>query len=257
MLTCLLDIQSKTYHWLAFIGAQATCEIPYLIICATVYFGCWYFTAGFPVEARISGHMYLQMIRQCRPNYPDLQHPNELRYLTFPPVYELLYTSIGQAIAAYAPNEYSAAIMNPLLIGAGMISFCGVVVPYDAMHAFWKYWLYYLDPFHYLVGGLFGTVIWDVEVNCKPEELTKFDPLDGQSCGEYMANFLGENAGYVENANATAGCLYCPYTTGADYARTFNLQEEYYAWRDVSSPSPGSPVYILPRGRDPQLTNEA
>lgn len=37
-------------------------EIPYLIICATLYFCCWYFTCGFPVEARVSGHMYLQMI---------------------------------------------------------------------------------------------------------------------------------------------------------------------------------------------------
>jgi len=54
--------QSKTYHWVAFIGAQAVSEIPYLILCATLYFCCWYFTAGFPVEARISGHIYLQMI---------------------------------------------------------------------------------------------------------------------------------------------------------------------------------------------------
>lgn len=54
--------KSKTYHWLAFIGAQIVSEIPYLIICATLYFCCWYFTAGFPVDARISGHIYLQMI---------------------------------------------------------------------------------------------------------------------------------------------------------------------------------------------------
>lgn len=54
--------QSKTYHWVAFIGSQTVAEIPYLIICATLYFACWYFTAGFPVEARISGHVYLQMI---------------------------------------------------------------------------------------------------------------------------------------------------------------------------------------------------
>lgn len=54
--------QSKTYHWIAFIGAQAVSEIPYLIICATLYFACWYFTAGFPVASSISGHVYLQMI---------------------------------------------------------------------------------------------------------------------------------------------------------------------------------------------------
>jgi ABC-type multidrug transport system permease subunit len=141
---------------------------------------------------------------------------------------------MGQAIAAYAPNEYFAAISNPLLIGCGLISFCGVVVPYTAMQPFWKYWLYYLDPFHYLVGGLLGTILWDVQVKCKPEELTTFDPPLGQTCGGYMADFLGSNAGYIENGNATAACRYCPYETGADYAKMFNLNEKYYAWRDVS-----------------------
>ncbi|KAK4151109.1 ABC-2 type transporter-domain-containing protein [Chaetomidium leptoderma] len=202
--------KSKTYHWVAFIGAQIVSEIPYLIICATLYFCCWYFTAGFPVDASIAGHMYLQMI-----------------------FYEFLYTSIGQAIAAYAPNEYFAAISNPLLIGCGLISCCGVVVPYTAMQPFWKYWLYYLDPFHYLVGGLLGTIIWDVQVQCKPEEFSLFDPPAGQTCGGYMADFLGSNAGYVDNGNATAACRYCPYETGADYAKVFNLNEKYYAWRDT------------------------
>ena len=55
--------KSKTYHWLAFIAAQIVSEIPVLIICGTVYFGCWYFTAGFPVEASLSGQVYLQMLR--------------------------------------------------------------------------------------------------------------------------------------------------------------------------------------------------
>lgn len=150
-----------------------------------------------------------------------------------PLVYEFLYTSVGQAIAAYAPNEYGTAIMNPLIIGCGMISFCGVVVPYTLMQPFWKYWLYYLDPFKYLVGGLFGTVIWDVQVKCKPQELTSFDPPSGLTCGEYMSDFLASNNGYLENMNATSQCQYCPYSTGAEYAKTFNLNEEYYAWRDV------------------------
>jgi ABC-type multidrug transport system permease subunit len=156
---------------------------------------------------------------------------------------------MGQAIAAYAPNEYFAAISNPLLLGCGLISFCGVVVPYTAMQAFWKYWLYYLDPFRYLVGGLLGTVIWDVQVQCKPHEFTSFDPPAGQTCGSYMADFLASNAGYVENGNATAACRYCPYKTGAQYAREFNLNEKYYAWRDVRvAPVPECPLGVSRTG---------
>ncbi|KAL4890653.1 ABC-2 type transporter-domain-containing protein [Aspergillus ambiguus] len=201
--------KSKTYHWLAFIGAQAVSEIPYLIICATLYFLCWYYTAGFPNDSNVAGQVYLQMI-----------------------FYEFLYTSIGQGIAAYAPNEYFAAIMNPILIGAGLISFCGVVVPYSALQPFWRYWMYYLDPFTYLVGGLLAEVLWDVEVKCEPSELVHFTAPPGQTCGEYMATFLSEQPGYLVD-NSTSDCSFCQYSTGADYAKTFNLREKYYGWRDT------------------------
>lgn len=125
--------------------------------------------------------------------------------------------------------------MNPVLIGAGMISFCGVVVPYSQMQPFWRYWMYYLDPFTYLVGGLLGEVLWDVKVHCEPSEWVNFDAPPGQTCGEYMANFLSEQAGYLMDSNATSTCSFCQYSTGADYAKTFNLKEKYYSWRDVSS----------------------
>ncbi|KAJ5771410.1 uncharacterized protein N7511_003461 [Penicillium nucicola] len=202
--------KSKTYSWIAFIGAQTITEIPYLIICATLYFLCWYFTAGFPATPSVSGQIYLQMI-----------------------FYEFLYTSIGQAIAAYAPNEYFAAVMNPVLIGAGLVSFCGVVVPYSAMQPFWRFWMYYLDPFTYLVGGLFGPVIWDVKVKCEASEFVKFTAPSGQTCGDYMADFLATQTGYLLDANSTGSCSFCQYSQGADYAKTFNIREKYYTWRDI------------------------
>ena len=175
-------------------------------------------------------------------------------------LYELLYTSIGQAIAAYAPNEYFAAITNPIIIGAGLVSFCGVVVPYDSLTPFWvclpppglfsqsppkkkanypekRYWMYYLDPFTYLVGGLLGEVLWDVKVQCEPSELIRFAAPVGQTCGSYMADFITAQTGYLVDSSATT-CEFCQYSTGADYAKTFNLREKYYAWRDVSLLSP-------------------
>lgn len=126
--------------------------------------------------------------------------------------------------------------MNPVLIGAGLVSFCGVVVPYAQMQPFWKFWIYYLDPFTYLFGGLFGPVVWDVDVHCKPEEFTVFNAPVGQTCGAYMADFLRNNTGYVDDPNEMGECKYCIYSSGAEYARTFNLKEEYYGWRDVSTP---------------------
>ncbi|KAG7102980.1 ABC multidrug transporter atrB like protein [Verticillium longisporum] len=202
--------KSKTYHWFAFIMAQLISEIPLLILCGTLYFACWYFTAGFPVKASISGQVYLEMI-----------------------LYEFLYTSIAQAIAAYSPNEYFAALANPLIVGTALINFCGVVVPYARIQAFWRYWLYYLDPFTYLMGALLQPVIWDVEVECKASELTHIDLPQNTTCGEYMDDFLATNAGYVTDITNQTSCAYCPYSTGADYLRTMNINEKYYGWRDV------------------------
>ncbi|XEV04742.1 hypothetical protein FSHL1_010029 [Fusarium sambucinum] len=204
--------KSKAYHWFAFISGQLISEIPVLIVCATVYFICFYFPAGFPVKASISGQIYLQMI-----------------------LYEFLYTSIGQAIAAYSPNVYFAALANPVFIGAGLVNFCGVVVPYNQIQPFWRYWMYYLDPFTYLIGGLLEPVVWDVKVDCHSEELTHI-PLpsnNGTTCGDYMTDFIRENSGYVVDPSSTDSCSYCPYTTGADYLGQFKIDEKYFGWRDV------------------------
>ncbi|CAF3466619.1 unnamed protein product [Fusarium graminearum] len=204
--------KSKSYHWFAFISGQLIAEIPVLIICATVYFVSFYFPAGFPIRGSVSGPIYLQMI-----------------------LYEFLYTSIGQAIAAYSPNDYFAALANPVFIGAGLVNFCGVVVPYTQIQPFWRYWMYYLDPFTYLIGGLLEPVVWDVKVDCRSEELTHI-PLpnsNSTTCGDYMADFIQDNSGYVIDPESTSTCSYCPYTTGADYLVQFKIDEKYFGWRDV------------------------
>ncbi|KAI0154520.1 putative ABC multidrug transporter [Xylariaceae sp. FL1272] len=201
--------KSKTYSWIAFISAQLLSEIILLVVCATVYFVSWYFTSGFPVDADISGQVYLQMI-----------------------FYEFLYTSIGQAIAAYSPNPYFAALANPILVGT-LIQFSGVLVPYDHIQPFWRYWLYYLNPFNYLVGGLLVPVTWSAPVECLASELTTIPLPPNSTCGEYMADFLASQAGYVVDSADTQSCEYCPYSSGADYLATLNLGRRSDGWRDV------------------------
>lgn len=149
-------------------------------------------------------------------------------------VYEFLYTPIGQAIAAYAPNEYSASLVNPLVLGAGLIGFCGVVVPYEQINVFWRYWMYYLDPFTYLIGGLLGEVLWDAPVKCADNEWTSIDLPNNQTCGSYMESFIEAAGGYVRDVVSTTSCHYCQYAVGSEYAPQFNLKAKYYSWRDVS-----------------------
>lgn len=142
-----------------------------------------------------------------------------------------------------------------MLIGCGLIPFAGVLVPYSQIQAFWRYWLYYLNPFSYLIGALVTPVAWDAKVKCLKRELTSIPLPSNATCGEYMSDFLAANAGYVVDPSSATSCEYCEYSQGADYLKTLNIKAKYYGWRDVSS---------LPRVPDPSqlgltatmLTNE-
>jgi ATP-binding cassette subfamily G (WHITE) protein 2 (SNQ2) len=100
--------KAKIYSWQAFVFGEIIAEIPYLLVCAFLYFICWYPVIGFSFAPGVAGPVYLQMT-----------------------LYEFLYTGIGeyihyiwikligtgQFVAAYAPNAVFAALVNPLLIG--------------------------------------------------------------------------------------------------------------------------------------------
>ncbi|KAJ4220323.1 hypothetical protein NW757_014522 [Fusarium falciforme] len=203
--------KSKMYHWAPFVTGLILSEIPYLIACAVLYFVCWYFTVGFPSAAANAGSVFFVIV-----------------------FYECLYTGIGQIIAAYTPNAVFAALINPLII-TSMVSFSGVMVPYSQIQAFWRYWVYYLDPFNYVVSSLLVFTTWDKTVNCKRDELSIFDPPANQTCGDYLSAYkqgmgVGTN---LLNPGATAACEVCQYAQGSDYLRGLNLAEKYYGWRNA------------------------
>jgi ATP-binding cassette subfamily G (WHITE) protein 2 (SNQ2) len=204
--------KSKMYSWWSFTTALIVSEIPYLCICAVLYFACWYYTAGFPTDSNKAGASFFVML-----------------------MYEFVYTGIGQFVAAYAPNAVFASLVNPLIIGV-LVSFCGVLVPYAEIQAFWRYWIYYLNPFNYLMGSLLTFTVFDAEVNCTDREFAIFDPPSGQTCASYLADFLagrGSRTNLV-NPEATSACRVCEYRRGSDYLYGLNLKDYYYGWRDAA-----------------------
>lgn len=205
--------KSKMYSWVAFVTGLIVSEVPYLIICAVLYFVCWYYTVGFPNDSARAGGTFFVML-----------------------MYEFVYTGIGQFIAAYAPNEVFATLVNPLLIGT-LVSFCGVLVPYSQIQEFWRYWMYYLNPFNYLMGSMLVFDIWGIDIRCSDREFARFDPPNGTTCGEYLSDYLTQGMGAASNLvnpDATSQCKVCSYTKGEDYLRTLNLNEYYYGWRDAA-----------------------
>ena len=204
--------KSKMYHWAPFVTGLIVSEIPYLVICAVFYYVCWYYTAGLPADSNKAGAAFFVML-----------------------MYELMYTGIGQFIAAYAPNAVFASLVNPLLIGV-LVSFCGVLVPYAQITAFWRYWIYWLNPFTYLMGSLLVFTMFDRPVNCRESELAVFDTPNGQTCASYLSQYLSGPGARTNllNPDATSGCEVCQYRVGSDYLYTLNLNDYYFGWRDAA-----------------------
>ncbi|KAB5513070.1 ABC-2 type transporter-domain-containing protein [Coniochaeta sp. 2T2.1] len=221
--------KSKMYSWVAFVTGLIVSEIPYLVLCAVFYFVCWYYTVGFPNNAQRAGGTFFVML-----------------------MYEFIYTGIGQFVAAYAPNEVFASLVNPLIIGI-LVSFCGVLVPYQQIQVFWRYWIYWANPFNYLMGSMLVFDIWGTDINCDDKEFARFDPPNGTTCGDYLSDYLEQGMGMISNLvnpDATSECKVCSYTKGEDYLRTLNLKEYFYGWRDaglvvVFAGSSYALVYVL------------
>lgn len=203
--------KSKMYSWKAFVTGLIVSEIPYLCICAVLYFSCWYYTVGFPRDSNRAGATFLVMV-----------------------MYEFLYTGMGQFIAAYAPNAVFAALANPLILGT-MVSFCGVLVPYAQITTFWRFWIYYMNPFNYMIGSLLTFNIWGVDVNCTESEFAIFNPPNGTTCGQYLAEYMQElgSGTNLINPDATSSCKVCEYRSGSDFLQTVNILDYSYGWRNT------------------------
>src|SRR4051794_14546260 len=98
-------------------------------------------------------------------------------------------------------------LLNPFIIITFAL-FCGVTIPYPRMPAFWRAWLFQLDPFTRLIGGMVVTELHGRNVTCHSEELNHFNAPAGQTCGEYMKDFFASGGpGYIVD-NATNACSY-------------------------------------------------
>lgn len=142
---------------------------------------------------------------------------------------------MGQFLAATAPNAVFASMSNPLVLGS-LTLFCGIQVPYSQITAFWRYWLYYLNPYTYVAGSLMTFGIFDKQVQCKESEYALFDTPGNQTCAEYLSSYLsGEGSRtHLQNPDATEGCKVCQYRYGSDYLTTLNIQDYSDGWRDAA-----------------------
>ena len=200
---------AKIYSWFAWATAAVVVEIPYAIVCGGVYFNCWWwgvFGWDPSVSSFTSGFAFLMVI-----------------------LFELYYIGFGQAIAAFAPNELLASLLVPIFF-LFVVSFCGVVVPPAQLPTFWREWMYWLTPFHYLLEALLGAAVHKQPVKCSDGEFARFSAPSGSSCEEYAQSYISQGGGYVQTG-ADGICEFCQYASGDEFGASFDV---YYRniWRD-------------------------
>ncbi|KAI5865403.1 ABC-2 type transporter-domain-containing protein [Durotheca rogersii] len=201
------EYPSRIYGWFAFCTANVIVELPSAIISGTLYWLLWYWPTGLPSESSVSGYTYLMTI-----------------------LFFLFVTSWGQWICAFAPSF--TVISNVLPFFFVMFGlFNGVVQPYSLLPVFWRYWMYYVNPSTYWVGGVLAATLDGIPVQCDPAETAQFDAPPNQTCQSYAGTFAQAAGGYLLNPDATSDCQYCPYTVSNQYLTTLNINADE-KWRD-------------------------
>ncbi|KAL5392982.1 hypothetical protein PMIN06_006396 [Paraphaeosphaeria minitans] len=201
------ELPSRIYGWVAFTTAQVVAEVPIAIVSSVIYWLLWYFPTGLPTDSSTAGYVFLMTM-----------------------LFYLFISSWGQWICAFAPSF--TVISNVLPFFFVMFSlFNGVVRPYTQLAVFWKYWMYYVNPSTYWIGGVLAATLHGIPVECESSETAQFDTPPGQTCKSYAGGFISQSPGYLLNPDATSGCMYCPYSSGDDYLATLNISASD-KWRD-------------------------
>ncbi|KAI8264263.1 ABC transporter G family member 11 [Colletotrichum sp. SAR11_239] len=202
------EASSKMYNPITFASAITIAELPYSILCSVAFFLPLYFMPGFQNTPSRAGYQFFMIL-----------------------ITELFSVSLGQALASLTPSPFISSQFDPFIMITFAL-FCGVTIPAPQMPGFWRAWLYQLDPFTRLIGGMVVTALHDLKVACTSAEFNPFKAPDGQTCGEYMQPFFERGGpGYLANNN-TQDCEYCAYKIGDEFYTPLGLTFDN-RWRDL------------------------
>ena len=182
---------SKTYSWKVFMLSNIIVELPWNTLMSIIIFFCFYYPIG----------MYKNAI-------PDHQvHERGALMWLFIWAFLLFTSTFTDMIVAGIETAETAGNIAQLLFSLTLI-FCGVLASPTALPGFWIF-MYRVSPFTYLVDGMLSTGLANNAIVCSSIELVKFNPPSGQTCGQYLQDYINTKGGYITDSSATANCEYC------------------------------------------------
>ncbi|KAK0310505.1 hypothetical protein LTR54_007545 [Friedmanniomyces endolithicus] len=197
---------SKAYSWKAFIFANIVVEWPYQIITGILVYATFYYPV---VGVQSSERQVLVLLLAI--------------------VFMLYASSFAHFMIAAMPDAQTAAALVTLIFSMSLI-FNGVMQSPTALPGFWIF-MYRLSPFTYWVASMADALLYGRPIVCAADETSVFDPPAGETCGSYMAPYLTQAPGVLQNPQATAGCQYCGLTSANQFLAGINVSYSD-RWRD-------------------------
>ncbi|KAL6825499.1 ABC-2 type transporter domain-containing protein [Trichoderma sp. SZMC 28015] len=183
---------SKAYSWKAFILANVFVEIPYQIIMGILVFACFYYPVV-GIQSSIRQILVLLYIIQLF----------------------IFASSFAHMIIVAMPDAQTASAIVTFLVLMSTL-FNGVLQVPSALPGFWLF-MWRVSVFTYWVAGIVATELHGRQIICSQSELSIFNPPSGQTCGEYLAPFLQQAPGQLQNPSSTADCAYCQLSNADQY----------------------------------------
>lgn len=199
---------SNTFHWSTLMCSQILTEIPYNIIGSTIYFLCSYFPLRVYQNSTLTGRFYLMVSI----------------------MYQIYVSTFAIGLYYFSPDLPSAGLLGSV-VTVFMFAFAGILQPEASMPGFWKF-MYRASPITYIIENLSSSLLHGREIHCSKKELAYFDPPSGQTCGEYVSDYISSRGGYLVDPSATSNCGYCSYTDADTYASVTRKIEYGHFWRN-------------------------
>lgn len=197
---------SKAYSWKAFMIANIFVEWPYQIMAGILV----YATFMYPVVGIQSSERQVLVLLLC--------------------IVLFIYagTFAHLCIAALPDAQTAGAVVTTLF--AMTLIFNGVMQTPTALPGFWIF-MYRISPLTYWIGGMAAAMLGGRAVECAADEVSTFNPPSGQTCGQYMSDYLKTAVGTLQNPTATSDCSYCALSNADQFLAGVNI---YWAdrWRD-------------------------
>ncbi|KAI5360268.1 putative ABC transporter-like, ATP-binding domain, AAA+ ATPase domain, CDR ABC transporter [Septoria linicola] len=198
---------SKAYSWTAFLIANMVVELPWQVLSGILTWAVFYYPV---VGAGQDSERQVLIL---------------LLFVAF-----FIYASVfAHMCIVVMPDALTASAIVVLLFSM-MLFFCGVMQPPDLLPGFWMF-MYRTSPMTYLISAIATTMLHDRPIECSSSEINVFQPPSGQTCGEYMADFLATSTGVLQNPEATRDCGYCSLSVADQYLANSGMQWSN-RWRD-------------------------